>query len=428
MATREEVLDWLVTVPEVLQPLARSYTPDPATADDLVQEVVVKALRKIDRLQGLPDPKTRYRYLSGTMRRLAAELLGRKRKRWLVGLPEGDVQEPPDKRTPAQEVGPTPGLLAAIWNCVQMLPKKHREAIIGHYFNGLCETKLGEDLDPTSTKAATHHRRGRALLASALQRLRDYAFPDAQLRGAFEALLADGDPCWSPYHRDRDWRTLNRFHRVILDEEEATPGEECLVLPSLSSTLFPDWVHSARVSRVLEKLALLCDPRTLMGALTDFLNIEKSRNRHFLDRLCRFRVRHIACKETILRMVEGQWVSPDHSLCRFEAPAQLTRSEGKAVVSRALEFLTTYKRTYKIGLMDTDMRDHFTSFWKLLNEEVVLLETWHNHRDEVDFVIRNQRMVADYREQFDRLWCRLPSEGRDQRKVTAWLKKVLHGA
>jgi hypothetical protein len=128
-------------------------------------------------------------------------------------------------------------------------------------------------------------------------------------------------------------------------------------------------------------------------------------------------------------MVEGQWDSPDHALRRFQNPAQLTRREGKAVVRRAHRLLEKYHGTYKVGLIDKCECDHFSSFWKVLSGQAVLLETWRDDNgDEVDFVIENTRVVSDYLEDFDRLWRQLSSEGRDQRKVAAWLRDVLEGA
>src|SRR5262249_17804731 len=152
------------------------------------------------------------------------------------------------------------------------------------------------------------------------------------------------------------------------------------------------------------------------------LSIAEQRAGRLVERVQHRSVRHIACLETVQRMVQGGWCSDDQVLCRFGAPALLTRDEGKQTVEQAVRLLTTPRFDYQLALVPTQNIGFFMAYWKVLDGRV-LLETRHpeSGRYEGNVIIHEQQVAGDFHDHFSRLWRNIPSQYRDRKQVARLL-------
>ncbi len=416
MVSHEDVRELLSGVSGHLLALAASRVSDEATALDIAQEVLLKALMNSDGLRRRPNEDARHRYLAKMVRNQVAEVMRRSQRH--LGLPPGEE--------PAQSGGPYHSTSAetwrlAIWDCVQMLSEQDRWFVNEAFVKGRCATKLGRKLLPDDGCTA-QFRKGRACLDDVLLQLRIRVYRDSTFFDAFHDLYDGTDPYWTLYRPARGLNGINTFPRAIR-AEEATSGEETLVLGSVSSMIIPGFVQEARVRRILRHATPQSDRRMLQGPLREVLAILEERSQRFQDRVRRVPVTHIACKETIERMVRGGWCSAEHTLYRFGTPALLTAEEGQASVEEAIRLLTKCPN-FRMGLADREQSGPLFSVWKVVGEQTVLLETWRDEHDpdEVDVVIREEGIAKTFRDHFHRRWRALPGEGRDRKQVIRWLK------
>lgn len=143
---------------EPLRRYIRRRVAQEADADDLLQEVFLKAQRSLDQL----DDPTR---LPGWLFRIARNAIVNhyRRARPTVELPETlAAEQEPD------EAGELAGLTAAFRRMVHNLPPHYREAILLAEFEGLPQAQLAARTGLSLSGAKSRVQRGRALLREML--------------------------------------------------------------------------------------------------------------------------------------------------------------------------------------------------------------------------------------------------------------------
>src|SRR5262249_54345129 len=141
--------------------------------------------------------------------------------------------------------------------------------------------------------------------------------------------------------------------------------------------------------------------------------------------LQRYPVRHIACKETIKRMVKGDWCSVEHPIYRFGPPARLTPGHGREAVRAARDLLREYD-SFQLALAEREDDALFSSYWKTLGGRAVFLETWRHQRGQVqvNLVIREENVVFAFGQHFQQCWDKLTKDS-GRKEVIDWLESLL---
>lgn len=418
MAPHEDIRELLAEVSGHLQALAASRLSDEATALDVAQQVLLRALLNVDRLRRLPDQDVRRHYLATMLRNKIAEVMGRERRHREL-LPRAAQRSGPSDLTSLETWG------QAIWDCVRMLPDRDRGLIDKALVEGHCELGLGRELHPNAPPS-TQFRKGHSCLEDLLLQLRILVYRSSVFLDAFRELYDGRDPYWTLFRPGSDLNEINTF-LCALQVEEAACLEETLVLGSVSSTIIPESVQEARADRILDSATPQTDRRVLKRLLREVLSILGERRERFRDRVRRVAVTHIACKETIESMVRGGWCPAEHALHRFEEAAFLTAEEGRASVEEAIRLLTDCSH-FRMGLTDREEGGPLFSGWKVVGGRSVFLKTWRGQRgqqDQVDVVIRDKRIANDFGNSFRRRYRALPPESRDRTQVIRWLERQL---
>ena len=131
----------------------RARVADPATAEDILQDVFVKIQGRLDQLE---DPAK----LQGWLYLIARNAIidhYRTRKE-TTELPETLPDEPPENDTEMEE------LKAAFLRMIYSLPESYRDALVLTEFEGLTQKELAERLGISLSGAKSRVQRGREQL------------------------------------------------------------------------------------------------------------------------------------------------------------------------------------------------------------------------------------------------------------------------
>jgi len=133
--------------------MAAAMSGDPGLAEDLVQEVLLKAHRRWRRIERLDAPPAYVR------RMLVNEFLSWRRK-WARYIPKADVE--PDTRQPdhAEAHAERSALLAE----VVKLPRRQRAVLVLRYYEGMSDAQIAEVLGCAETTVRGYAFRGLAAL------------------------------------------------------------------------------------------------------------------------------------------------------------------------------------------------------------------------------------------------------------------------
>jgi RNA polymerase sigma-70 factor (sigma-E family) len=123
-------------LPAVLR-FAGVLTADRALAEDVVQEVLIRASKRWDRLQTLDHPELYVRKM------IVNEYLSWRRRNWRL-LPAGTAIETGDREGPdyATEHAERDALLAELGK----LPRRQRAVLVLRYYQGLPDTEIADIL------------------------------------------------------------------------------------------------------------------------------------------------------------------------------------------------------------------------------------------------------------------------------------------
>jgi RNA polymerase sigma-70 factor (sigma-E family) len=121
-----------VRLPAVLR-FAGVLTADRALAEDVVQEVLIRANKRWDHLDGLDHPELYVRKM------IVNEYLSWRRRSWRL-LPKGSANEVDDRVTPdhASQYAERDALLAEL----RKLPRRQRAVLVLRYYQGLSDTEI----------------------------------------------------------------------------------------------------------------------------------------------------------------------------------------------------------------------------------------------------------------------------------------------
>ena len=123
-------------LPAILR-FAGVLTADRALAEDVVQEVLIRASRHWDRLQALDDPEPYVRKM------IVNEHLSWRRRNWRL-LPTGTAIETDARESPdyAREHAERDALLAELGK----LPRRQRTVLVLRYYQGLSDAEIADVL------------------------------------------------------------------------------------------------------------------------------------------------------------------------------------------------------------------------------------------------------------------------------------------
>ncbi len=136
---------------------ARWLTHDPAVADDLVQETMVRAWRNLDRLQ---DPKAAKSWLITILRRENARRFERKQHQY-SDIPSGEL---PAQRTEYD----TSTEAFALRRALERLPEKYREPLLLQIIHGYSQKEIAAQLGISPAGVGTRLFRAREKLREML--------------------------------------------------------------------------------------------------------------------------------------------------------------------------------------------------------------------------------------------------------------------
>jgi RNA polymerase sigma-70 factor (ECF subfamily) len=153
---------------DMLAAYLRSVVRDPAAADDLFQEAMLTAWRKLDEFD-------RARPFGPWLRGIAAKLVLAQRRKAAAGVVFCDeaTLEQIDRRLHrlSAEKGDTwEEKLEGLRSCVEQLPEPYREAVRLRYREGLSPAGLAERLQISWEAQKKRLQRARALLLECLER------------------------------------------------------------------------------------------------------------------------------------------------------------------------------------------------------------------------------------------------------------------
>ena len=143
--------------------LAMVCSGDPSVADDVAQEAFVR----LGRVRRWPEPGTELAYLRRTVVNLVH---GHHRKLATRRAPRLRIvsTEPSD---PAADAS-SRDLHRHVARAVRALPRRQRECVVLHYFEGLTDAEVAATLGIGTGSVKTHLHRARASLADVLEGLR----------------------------------------------------------------------------------------------------------------------------------------------------------------------------------------------------------------------------------------------------------------
>ena len=123
-------------LPAVLR-FAGVLTADRALAEDVVQEVLIRASKRWDRLQTLDEPERYVRKM------IVNEYLSWRRRNWRL-LPAGTAIETDGRESPdyASEHAERDALLAELGK----LPRRQRTVLVLRYYQGLSDAEIADVL------------------------------------------------------------------------------------------------------------------------------------------------------------------------------------------------------------------------------------------------------------------------------------------
>ena len=123
-------------LPAVLR-FAGVLTADRALAEDVVQEVLIRASKRWDRLQALDQPEAYVRKM------IVNEYLSWRRRNWRL-LPTGTAIDTDDREVPdyAWEHAERDAILAELGK----LPRRQRTVLVLRYYQGLSDSEIGDVL------------------------------------------------------------------------------------------------------------------------------------------------------------------------------------------------------------------------------------------------------------------------------------------
>jgi len=141
-------------LPAVLR-FAGVLTADRALAEDVVQEVLIRASKRWDRLQTLDHPELYVRKM------IVNEYLSWRRRNWRL-LPKGSADEVDDRVTPdhAGQHAERDALLTELGK----LPRRQRAVLVLRYYQGLPDTEIAGVLGCAPGTVRSHASRALAAL------------------------------------------------------------------------------------------------------------------------------------------------------------------------------------------------------------------------------------------------------------------------
>jgi len=141
-------------LPAVLR-FAGVLTADRALAEDVVQEVLIRASKRWDRLQTLDHPELYVRKM------IVNEYLSWRRRNWRL-LPKGSADEVDDRVTPdhAGQHAERDALLTELGK----LPRRQRAVLVLRYYQGLSDTEIAGVLGCAPGTVRSHASRALAAL------------------------------------------------------------------------------------------------------------------------------------------------------------------------------------------------------------------------------------------------------------------------
>jgi RNA polymerase sigma-70 factor (ECF subfamily) len=143
----------------------RARVSDPATAEDILQDVFVKIQARLEQLE---DPAKLQSWLYRIARNAIIDHY-RTRKE-TTEVPESMPAEPPEKDTDMEE------LKAAFRRMIYSLPEPYRDAVVLTEFEGLTQKELGQRLGISHSGAKSRVQRGREQLKRMLHECCTFEF------------------------------------------------------------------------------------------------------------------------------------------------------------------------------------------------------------------------------------------------------------
>lgn len=205
---------------------ALTLTRDPARAEDLVQDTVVRALERADSFRGDASPATwlhrvMYHRFVDDLRRRAAEPLDDE----LLAQVVEDAWRDDDYTVDADQVLLRAETRAELYDALVRLPVPYRTAVVLHDVEGLTAAELAEVQQVSLAAAKQRIRRGRAMLVTALA-------GGVQRRAATRGVPMN---CWEARSRIDDYLAgeLDAAHRAMLERHLAG----CPTCPALYASI-----------------------------------------------------------------------------------------------------------------------------------------------------------------------------------------------
>jgi len=138
-----------------------------AQAEDISQEVFVKAYEHFDHLRG---SETAGGWLKTVATNLSLNYLSRYRKRWRFFSEEAEVPDPPQADSAPGELG-AEQQHAAIEEALRRLPEHQRVPLVLFHFEDFSYEQIAAQLDVSLAKVKTDIRRARIALLPLLKQL-----------------------------------------------------------------------------------------------------------------------------------------------------------------------------------------------------------------------------------------------------------------
>lgn len=153
---------------ELIPPLKRylnRLTGDPAVADDLLQETLIRANRGLPSFAGLSSVKT---WAFSIATRVVADYFrAPEHRRQIVDIDEVEELPTTDRATDEQMI--IDEMNACIRGVIDTLPEDYRAALVLHDFEGLTAAQVAEINDCSTATAKIRIHRARSRLREALQ-------------------------------------------------------------------------------------------------------------------------------------------------------------------------------------------------------------------------------------------------------------------
>ncbi|SHG55099.1 RNA polymerase sigma factor [Ornithinibacillus halophilus] len=156
------------------------YRIGPSDAEDLLQEVFIKALKGFSRYKGNASPKT---WLFSIARNVAIdESRKRKSNKWMDTVPYDDMNEPSTDLTPEVILSANEETKCIV-DCIQSLKPNYQDVIILRGIKELSVKETAAILKWSENKVKITHHRARIALNDQLRRCKD----DEQTRSSQRA-------------------------------------------------------------------------------------------------------------------------------------------------------------------------------------------------------------------------------------------------